>query len=53
MYNDNELDTCPICGTLGTTAPDLWGKIQFFHKIPSPRLNGYFSFTDSHVGVMA
>lgn len=53
MYPDNELVTCPVCGQLGDTFPDLWGKIQFFHKVPS-KTEGYFTFTESHlVGVSA
>lgn len=52
MYNDNELVGCPICGKLGITAPDVWGKVQFFHKTPSWRLDGYYGFTEEH-GVSA
>jgi hypothetical protein len=52
MYNDNELVTCPVCDKIGLTAPDLWGKVQFFHKVSSPRLEGYFSFSEEH-GVLA
>jgi len=49
MYNDNELDNCPVCGQLGTTANDLYGKIQFFHKVPSHRISGYYTFTQAHL----
>ena len=48
MYQDNELTPCEICNSLGKFAPNLWGKVVFFHKIPSPRLAGYFTFTESH-----
>jgi hypothetical protein len=48
MYPDNELNNCPTCGGLGLEAPDIWGKIEFVHKIPSPRLEGYFTFTATH-----
>ena len=48
MYPDNELTTCEMCGKLGMTAPDLWGKETFFHKIPSPRMANAFTFTEIH-----
>lgn len=48
MYQDNELTPCEICNSLGKFAPNLFGKVVFFHKIPSPRLVGYFTFTESH-----
>lgn len=48
MWADSELDTCPVCGQLGTTAPDIWNKIQFFHKVPSVR-EGYATFTEKHL----
>lgn len=47
MYNDNELMECVICSGLGVIANDIWGKKQFFHKIPSQR-DGYFTFTATH-----
>lgn len=49
MWLDSELETCPVCGQLGTISPDIWGKSQFFHKVPSHRLEGYFTFTQSHL----
>ena len=49
MWLDSELDTCPVCGQLGTTSNDIWGKIQFFHKVPSHRLEGYYTFTQFHL----
>jgi hypothetical protein len=48
MYPDNELTACPTCGELGLTAPNIWGTIEFLHKIPSPRFQGYFTFTADH-----
>jgi len=42
------LIVCPDCGKEGVFAPDIWGKETFFHKIPSPRLDGYYSFTNVH-----
>jgi len=48
MYPDNELTPCPTCGGLGLDAPNLWGKIEFVHKVPSPRFEGYFTFTADH-----
>ena len=51
MWLDSELQACPICGQLGTTANDIWGKIQFFHKVPSVR-EGYYTFTQEHLAVL-
>ena len=51
MYPDNELTPCPSCEGLGLIAPNLWGKPEFYHKIPSPRLEGYFTFTADHKGL--
>ena len=48
MYNDNELLECAVCGGLGVIANDLKLNKQFFHKIPSPDLEGYFTFTLTH-----
>jgi hypothetical protein len=48
MYNDNELLECVICSGLGTIANDLYGKKQFFHKVPSKNIQGYFTFTQTH-----
>jgi hypothetical protein len=48
MYPDNELTPCPTCGELGLTAPTIWGQPEFMHKIPSPRFQGYFTFTTDH-----
>ncbi len=48
MYPDNELTPCPKCGELGLTAPTIWGQPEFMHKIPSPRFEGYFTFTADH-----
>lgn len=48
MYPDNELINCPTCDGLGMLAPNLWGKIEFLHKIDSPRFEGYFTFTAEH-----
>lgn len=42
------LELCPICETEGVIAPDIWGIEKFFHKIESPRISGYYSFTDQH-----
>jgi hypothetical protein len=42
------LTTCPSCGAEGIFAPDIWGVETFFHKIPSTRLEGYYSFTNVH-----
>jgi hypothetical protein len=50
MYPDSELTPCPECNSLGMTAPNIWGKMEFVHKIPSPRLEGYFTFTEQHQG---
>jgi hypothetical protein len=50
MYPDNELTPCPSCGNLGLTAPNIWGKPEFLHKIDSPRFEGYFTFTADHQG---
>ncbi len=50
MYPDNELTPCPSCGNLGLTAPNIWGKPEFLHKVPSPRFEGYFTFTPDHKG---
>jgi hypothetical protein len=47
MYPDNELTKCPECGALGLTAPNIWGKIEFVHKVAS-HLEGYFTFTEKH-----
>lgn len=49
MWLDSDLVTCPICSQLGTTSPDIWGDVQFFHKVPSPRLEGYYTFTQEHL----
>jgi len=49
LYPDELLLTCPVCGQLGLTASDLYGKTQFFHKVPSHRLEGYYTFTESHL----
>lgn len=43
-----ELVECPICKKEGIVAPDIWGKETFFHKVPSPRIDGYYSFTNIH-----
>ena len=48
MYPDNELTPCSTCGELGLIAPTIWGKPEFLHKIPSPRFQGYFTFTNEH-----
>jgi hypothetical protein len=47
MYQDSELIVCAECGKLGMTAPNLWGKATFFHKVPATK-NGYFTFTEIH-----
>jgi hypothetical protein len=44
----DNLTPCPECGSLGMVAPDLYGKPTQFHRIPSPRLEGYFTFTEEH-----
>jgi len=49
MWLDSELDTCAVCGQLGTISPDIWGNSQFFHKVPSHRIEGYYTFTQSHL----
>jgi hypothetical protein len=41
---DNLTEKCPKCDGIGMTAPDLWGKMEFVHQVPSPRLEGYFTF---------
>jgi hypothetical protein len=48
MYPDNELTPCPTCGELGLIAKNIWDKPEFLHKIPSPRFEGYFTFTADH-----
>lgn len=48
MYSEKDLTNCPICGNDGITAPDVWGDVQFFHKVESPRLAGFYSFTEVH-----
>jgi hypothetical protein len=47
MYPDNELTPCQTCEGLGITAPNLWGKPEFYHKVPS-KIEGYFTFTANH-----
>jgi hypothetical protein len=42
MFED--LTPCPECNSLGMLAPNIWGKTEFVHKVPSPRLEGYFTF---------
>lgn len=49
----DNLTPCPECGSEGMLAPDIWGKIEFVHKIPSPRLEGYFTFTSDHQSQMS
>jgi hypothetical protein len=49
MYPDNEMTPCPKCEALGMSAPNIWGKIEFVHKVPSPRLEGYFTFVSECV----
>ena len=44
MYPDSELTPCAECGTLGMLAPNIYGKTEFVHKVPSPRFDGYFTF---------
>ncbi len=44
MYPDNELTPCVECGSLGMVAPNIWGKSEFVHIVPSPRLEVYFTF---------
>lgn len=44
MYPDSELTPCAECGTLGMLAPNIYGKTEFVHKVPSPRFEGYFTF---------
>lgn len=48
MYSDDELIACPTCEAKGIFANDVHGRQQFFHKIPSPRNVGYFTFTSEH-----
>lgn len=48
FYPDEELNNCPECGGLGMLGKNIWGKIEFLHKIPSPRFEGYFTFTAEH-----
>ena len=48
MYPDSELTACPTCEGLGLIANNLWGKPEFLHKVPSPRFEGYFTFTADH-----
>jgi hypothetical protein len=43
---DNLTEKCEKCGVVGMTAPNLWGKLEFFHQVPSPRLEGYFTFDE-------
>ena len=43
-----KLNQCSICKKEGIVAPDIWGKETFFHKVPSPRIDGYYSFTNVH-----
>ena len=40
----DNLTPCPECGSEGMLAKDIWGKMEFVHKVPSPRLEGYFTF---------
>ena len=41
---DNLKEKCPLCGKLRLTAPNLYGKMEFVHKVPSPRFEGYSTF---------
>jgi hypothetical protein len=43
MYKDEDLDICPECNGLGLYAPDVFGKDDFVHKVPSTR-EGYYTF---------
>ena len=48
MYSDSDLIPCQKCGGLGVVANNLWGRLDFFHKIPSPRFEGAYTFTEAH-----
>lgn len=41
----DNLTPCPDCNGLGVLAPNLYGKLQRFHKVPSKR-EGYFTFSE-------
>ena len=41
------MNNCPNCNSEATLAPNLFGKMTWFHKIASPRLEGYFTFIDA------
>ena len=45
MFED--LTPCPECNALGMLAPNIWGKVEFVHKVPSTKI-GYFTFTEIH-----
>lgn len=48
----DNLTPCPECGSEGMLAKDIWGKMEFVHKVPSPRLEGYFTFQSECVTKM-
>lgn len=45
----DNLEKCPKCFGEYVVAPDLWGKLKDFHKVSSPRLEGYFTFVEGCV----
>jgi hypothetical protein len=51
MYQDSDFEICPTCGGQVRFAPNLFGAMILWHKIPSPRLEGYFTFTSEHQNV--
>jgi len=48
-YNERKtkMNNCPNCNYEATFAPNLYGKMTWFHKIASPRLEGYYTFIDA------
>lgn len=49
----DNLDKCEKCGGEHLIANDIWGKPKDFHKIPSPRFEGYFTFQEGCVEEVA
>lgn len=35
---------CIDCDHESVVAPDIFGTLQVMHKVPSPRLEGYYTF---------
>lgn len=47
----DNLDKCPMCFGEFVNAPDIWGKMKDYHKVPSKRFDGYFTFVEGCVSV--